>query len=78
MSEKPPRPRSSKPKSTKSTKSAEPDRLSQERFVQDLVARGQAARRDKDGNLPAGVTHEIVDDPEGGPPKIVRRRFSIS
>ena len=50
----------------------------QERYIEDLLARGEAARRDEDGNLPPGATYEIVDDPEGGPPKLVRRRFSIS
>ena len=74
MSEKTPRSKSSKSKAGAAPHALTP----QERFVADLLARGEAARRDKDGNLPPGVTHEIVDDPKGGPPKLVRRRFSIS
>ena len=76
MSEKTPRPRSAKSKAGNAAAPKGP--TPEERFVQDLIARGEAARRDKDGNLPPGVTHEIVDDPDGGPPTIVRRRFSIS
>jgi hypothetical protein len=81
VSEKTPRPRSpgSKAKKSKAKKTATPKAPTpEERFVQDLIARGEAGRRDQDGNLPPGVTHEIVDDPDGGPPTIVRRRFSIS
>lgn len=43
----------------------------------DLLTRGEAARRDENGNLPPGATHEIVDDPHSDKPKIVRRRYSI-
>jgi hypothetical protein len=50
----------------------------EERFLADLLTRGEAARRDEHGDLPPGATHEIVDDPDGGPRKAVRRRFSIS
>ena len=46
-------------------------------FVESLVATGQAARLDKDGKLPAGATHKIVED-EAGNVKVVRRRFSIT
>ena len=48
-----------------------------ERFVRDAVERGDAARADERGDLPPGATHEIVDEPEGGPPKIRRRRFKV-
>jgi len=44
-------------------------------FVKGLVARGQAARANKDGSLPRGVTHEIVGETEGGLPILKRRRF---
>jgi hypothetical protein len=46
-------------------------------FVESLVASGQAARLDKDGKLPAGATHKIVED-DSGNVKVVRRRFSIT
>jgi hypothetical protein len=85
------KPRRHKPaKSSKATKATKPtDKAgatedapaspsAEERFIEDLIARGEAARPDEDGNLPPGATHQIVDDPEGGAPKLVRRRFSIS
>ena len=46
-------------------------------FVESLVATGQAARLDKDGKLPAGATHKIVED-EAGNVSVVRRRFSMT
>jgi hypothetical protein len=46
-------------------------------YVESLVATGQAARLDKEGKLPAGATHKIVED-EAGNVKVVRRRFSIT
>ncbi len=44
-------------------------------FVAGLIARGEAARSDEDGKLPAGATHELVEDDQG---RTVarRRRFS--
>jgi hypothetical protein len=44
-------------------------------FVRALVARGQAARADPSGNLPAGATHEIVGETKEGVPILRRRRF---
>jgi hypothetical protein len=44
-------------------------------FVRGLVARGQAARADASGNLPPGVTHEIVGETAAGEPILRRRRF---
>lgn len=44
-------------------------------LTQSLVAHGQAARPGPDGKLPAGATHELVEDAEGQV-KAVRRRFS--
>jgi len=49
-----------------------------EKFVQDVLIRGEAARPDEHGDLPPGATHEIVEECEGEPPKIKRRRFSIT
>ncbi|MGH9280244.1 MAG: hypothetical protein ACRD12_19355 [Acidimicrobiales bacterium] len=51
----------------------EPDQ-ERERFVQALIARGEAAHA-VDGVLPAGATHEIVENPDGTV-GVVRRRFS--
>jgi len=47
-------------------------------YVDGLIARGEAAVADENGNLPPGVTHEIVERPDGGPPTLRRRRFSAS
>jgi hypothetical protein len=49
-----------------------------ERFVEDLLIRGEAAYPDAQGNLPSGATHEIVKEPEGKPKKVRRRRFSTN
>jgi len=46
------------------------------RFVEDLIARGEAAKPDEHGELPPGATHEIVEDGKDGVPKVKRRRFS--
>jgi hypothetical protein len=43
--------------------------------VQALAARGRAARRNQDGSLPPGATHEIVGTTDQGVP-ILRRRMS--
>jgi hypothetical protein len=48
----------------------------EEKFVEDLLARGEAAKPDADGNLPPSATHEIVEEREGELPKVRRRRFS--
>ncbi len=48
----------------------------EERYVEALIARGEAART-VDGELPDGATHEIVED-EHGHVTVVRRRFSIT
>jgi hypothetical protein len=45
-------------------------------FVKGLLARGQAARANKDGSLPSGATHEIVGEAENGLPILRRRRFA--
>jgi hypothetical protein len=53
-----------------------------ERFVEDLLIRGEAAWPDPQGDLPSGATHEIVAEPGDGrspkPPKVRRRRFSMT
>ena len=45
-------------------------------FAETLIESGEAARLDKEGKLPAGATHVILED-ETGKTKVVRRRFSI-
>jgi len=44
-------------------------------FLAGLIARGEAARPDANGNLPAGATHELIEDDQG---RVTarRRRFS--
>jgi hypothetical protein len=57
---------------TKKTK-----KISKEKFVRDLVSRGEAATPDEEGKLPRGATHEIVGEDEQRKPIVKRRRFSI-
>ena len=53
-----------------------------EKFVRDVVTRGEAAESDQTGKLPPGATHEIVRPRRGGKgaaadlPVIRRKRFS--
>jgi hypothetical protein len=54
----------------------ESEQQDSERYVRDLVTRGEAAVADADGNLPPGATHEIVEQEPGRLPKVVRRRYS--
>lgn len=44
-------------------------------YVAGLIARGEAAPVDEDGKLPAGATHELVEDDEGHL-TVHRKRFS--
>ncbi len=44
-------------------------------FVEGLIARGEAAPPDEHGRLPAGATHELVED-EDGHVTARRARFS--
>ncbi len=44
-------------------------------YVAGLIARGEAARPDAQGNLPAGATHALVED-ETGRTIAQRHRFS--
>lgn len=48
-----------------------------EQFVKGVLVRGEAAKAVK-GELPPGVTHEIVGTGAGGLPIIKRRRFSLA
>lgn len=49
----------------------------EKRFVKDVLTRGEAAKPDEHGKLPAGATHEIVEECEGELSKIKRKRFSM-
>ncbi len=59
-----------------SVSTSERERAAEEAFVRGVIERGEAAKPDRDGRLPPGATHEIVEEVEGGLPKIRRRRFS--
>jgi hypothetical protein len=50
-------------------------KLEERRFIETLVANGQAAVRGKDGKLPPGVTHEIIGHEPDGLPIVKRIRF---
>ena len=47
------------------------------RFVETLIANGQAARANADGSLPPGVTHEIVGETATGLPIVRLSRFAL-
>ena len=77
-------------KKKRSTKKAPPKRragkkvahetdvaAAEEKFVSDLLIRGEAALPDSQGHLPTNATHEIVEEKEGELPKVVRRTFKI-
>lgn len=66
-------------KSVKEAKGKETkeEKQAAERFVEDLLVRGEAVLPDEHGGLPPGATHEIVTEPGGGKtPTVKRRRFS--
>jgi hypothetical protein len=54
---------------------AERDVAAEEAFLRGLLARGEAARA-VNGKLPPGALYEIVEEPPGRLPKVIRRRFS--
>lgn len=66
-----------KGKGGSSKKTKEPPDPSAERFVRDLLIRGEAVKPDARGELPPGATHRIVEDEEDGLPKVERDRFSL-
>jgi hypothetical protein len=45
------------------------------RFAEDLVVRGEAVPEGTEP-LPPGVTHEVVEERDGVPGRVCRRRFS--
>jgi hypothetical protein len=46
-------------------------------YIETLIKTGEAAPLTKEGKLPAGATHALIED-EQGHVKAVRRRFSIT
>jgi hypothetical protein len=58
-----------------STTGGPQDVAAEEAFIRGVLARGEAARA-VEGKLPAGALYEIVEEPPGQLPKLVRRRFS--
>jgi len=46
-----------------------------QRFVRDVVVRGEAAKPDKDGTLPLSATHAIVRERPDGTIEVERARF---
>jgi len=63
------------PNDSEKIASSEKARRAEEAFIRGLIARGEAAKADEHGNLPAGATHEIIGMSESGLPIVVRRRF---
>jgi hypothetical protein len=55
-----------------------PEKTDEERYVEDLIRRGEAAYPDEEGKLPPGATHELIKGEPGEPPKVKRRRFSLT
>jgi hypothetical protein len=48
---------------------------SERQFVEGLAIRGEAARAEN-GALPAGATHEVIEEKENGAIVVKRQRFS--
>jgi hypothetical protein len=48
-----------------------------ERFVQDLLVRGDAAERNKDGSVPQQATHAVKRKHPDGSVEVERVRFKI-
>lgn len=69
------KPTDSSPKPRKDESTPEIDEETSDAYVRGLLARGEAVRA-KDGRLPPGTTHEIVEELEGELPRVKRRRFS--
>jgi len=46
-----------------------------QRFVKDLLVRGEAAKLTKEGKLPLGATHVVVKENADGTAKVQRARY---
>jgi hypothetical protein len=65
---------------SKKKKTDEECDASEQRFVRDLLIRGEAVKPSSDGKLPPGATHKIVEHEDENGDKIVeveRERFSL-
>jgi hypothetical protein len=67
--------RKAKPDDSTAAEDAIPESAAQT-FTRGVLIRGEAAKPDEGGDLPAGATHEIVGEDEEGLPVIERRRYS--
>lgn len=47
------------------------------RFVNDLLTRGEAAKLDPDGNLPLEATHVITKEGDNETPSVRRLRYKL-
>ena len=68
--------RSKKRNTAKTKKNGVAYDSSEQRFVRDLLIRGEAAKPSPEGELPPGSTHKIVDANEKGLSEVERERFS--
>jgi hypothetical protein len=57
--------------------SATTDKAASDRFVQDLVVRGEAAEVGKDGKLPSQATHAITKKNPDGTVQVKRARYKL-
>lgn len=54
---------------------AECEQVSEERFVEDLLVRGEAAQPNQEGKLPPEATHVITKENEDGTVEVKRVRY---
>lgn len=69
-------------KSRRKAKPVGPDAVkanpaAQERFVRDLLVRGEAQKPDRDGKLPGKATHAITKNAKTGNAEVKRARFKL-
>lgn len=72
-----PRKTTRKPATRKRTPSRTVTVITTEKFVADLIIRGDAQEPTPDGKLPSGATHAIVERQPGGRAKVKRARFKL-
>jgi hypothetical protein len=63
------------PKKGKPAKAAAASGPAQERFVRDLLVRGEAQKPTRGGKLPSEATHAITKESKTGEVKVKRARF---
>jgi len=62
-------------KKGKSKPKAADTRAASERFVKDLLVRGEAAKPDIEGTLPLEATHAVTKEEKDGTVEVKRARF---